>query len=385
MRRTAVRTSPSPTRRPTGDPGSRVDRAVATQPCTSPPCTPSHQPLAEAHRRATLLGHRPGGYSVQRNFYKTDTTALQVPQSYADTRIAWDAENGWARNRPANESDPKLGDLVTASETKQRFLGYLASAIGHPVSRMTVLTTQEAQAAILGMLPPKQKMSTTDYQDAYRKPAGRLFTLFKDPKRFVVVPQPYPIYSKDMIESEWALLPKDMVPERRDLPATGESVTEKPNGVETAWNLVCSLIALIKAEGDDSYTKAKSVSKNQDIDSLETAVQALHDHYMGKETPFEYDDTSTHLTLMQAWGYKLLFTGPVAWTELHKHFKMKKDDTYVVDIHGHTVMMTVKKKPPKKDTDLDKETAAEYYEFHSDEDNYEKAEIDQPVEYIYKK
>jgi hypothetical protein len=177
------------------------------------------------------------------------------------------------------------------------------------------------------------------------------------------------------------LRPLEYFAQKPDLPKAGTPLFNKVpgKGKLTYYHYTCVLIALVKQTGGEDF--ARQLTKSQSITNTETAVQALHDHYMGEKV--QYDDTSTRFQIMEAWGYDLIFSGESGWMDLGKHVPLKAATKYVFDIPGHTVLVTVKKDLPA--TLPKKANLSDYFETHSDPRNYGEKETANPVRYVWKK
>ena len=176
------------------------------------------------------------------------------------------------------------------------------------------------------------------------------------------------------------LLPIDYLPEPDDLPGANEDLRDKTiraNG-KRSWQLVCTLIALYKADG---IGKVQEVLEDNTIeDNIDAVVTAMHRAFLAED--IQYDDTSSRYLVMKKFGYRMIFSGRSSWAELHNHVMLNGERTYIFDIEGHTVKVRMKRdygpyipEPPKL-TDV--------FEPDSDDDNYSRgAEFLKNVHYIW--
>jgi hypothetical protein len=178
--------------------------------------------------------------------------------------------------------------------------------------------------------------------------------------------------------SPFVMEPLDFFAQKRDLKKGIKAMDKIPGkGKLTYYHKMCTLIALVKDTG--GLALAKTITKDDSITDLKSAVQALHDHYLDKNV--DYDDSSTRFTVMNEWGYQMIYSGSSAWMELTS----LPAGGYIFDIPGHTVHVTLKKPLPaawpKKKGDF-----SEYFEPDSDKDNFPRGtEKTFPVRYIWKK
>lgn len=326
--------------------------------------------------------HTTGTNQIQRIFYKDST--IHATADYWNTKIAWNNESKEAYTRKPKDTDPSFKDLFDG-ENATKIKAYIKKAIGSDVTTAASYAKNDtgASSAIraAGFLKSSDYVGDTPgYQATARKLAaalaahGQMIQPTYSGQRF---------YDAGSVDDaiEFILKPKDMIPEEADLPGKDESISYRKGKHDSVWGLVCSLIALVKMEGLDAVKR--KVSDDEISDEIE-AVQALHGHYKGKGV--EYDDTSTHPALYSEWGYSLIFSGKVNFNVLHKHLRLKKDQTFIFDIEGHTVKVKVKKDLPVYDSNtMPTITPSEYFETFSDEDNYKEDEFSKAVEYIYKK
>ena len=325
------------------------------------------------------------GARVQRLYYDPDQRKLHVPDDYMQQTVRWDSDNevsvDEAKPPQVGGEATTLTDIYAGSRAKMH--GWLSGAIGEQVGEMIphALTNQDAGAVLIPLIDP-------GIQEEDKQPTkNALIAAFRNPRKYLHPSYLHPYWFADSVRSEehWMLHPKDYIAQARDLPDTGvdlQSYRTPGNELSgTWWEFACVLIALLKHDGEqEAHTKSDTQKVD---DGLQPAVQTLHDYYMGKDVPLEYDDTSTRMAIMKEWGYDLVFTGPVAFTDLHKRLTLTGDEKYVFDITGHTVKVTLRQDLPDAGADMDDADA--YYEFHSDPANYDGTEKDQQVEYVWAK
>lgn len=319
---------------------------------------------------------------IQRVLYNDNT--IHATADYWDTKIAWNNESKEAYTRKPKESDPTFKALFDG-ENATKIKGFIKKATGLDVTTATSYPKNDtgAKNAIKAAKFVKKSDFVDDtpgYQATLRKVAavlaahGQLIKPSYSGQRF---------YDAGSVDDaiEFILKPKDMIPEEADLPGKDESISHRKGKHDSVWGLVCSLIALVKMEGVDAV---KSKVEAESLSGEIAAVQALHGYYKGKG--IEYDDTSTHPALYSEWGYSLIFSGKANFNVLHKHLRLKKDQTLIFDIEGHTVKIKVKKDLPVfNSSTMPTITPSEYFETFSDSDNYKENEFTKAVEYIYKK
>jgi hypothetical protein len=179
----------------------------------------------------------------------------------------------------------------------------------------------------------------------------------------------------------------DLFPEKPDLAAAGQSVRSEIPGtadehgkLKKYWEYTCVLIALYK---NDGIAKVNQIlgDRGPVEDDIDVVVQALHDFYIGRK--IQYDDTATRMTVMNEWGYQLVFGGNVAWADLPLHVALYPSGKYIVDIDGHTVKMKPKHRIPRATTPL-QGLMIDHFECDSDKENYSTSEFLKPVLYVWK-
>lgn len=312
---------------------------------------------------------RPGGV-VQRLIYTQQNQTLHVPKNYGDLRIPWNDDERYSIEREPNDRDPTLSSLYR--KYRDKFNQYIGAGIDQTIANMIVheATNEDAGVFLMSLLGEKDR------------PTGNaLRNIFLSPNRYLLNYSGVKYWAASEVETnqEWAILPKDYIPQAPDLPPAGTSLQDKIPGKMGAkwWEYACVLIALVKQEGYDSVNE----KTDGDADNLNDAVQALHNYYKGKG--IEYDDSSTRGAMMREWGYDLIFSGPVSFTNLRKHISLSAGKKYIFDITGHTVKVDLKKDMAKRDEDI--ADFSEFFTFHSDPSNYSKDETAQQVLYIFAK
>ncbi len=315
--------------------------------------------LARSVRRRST-----GGRVLQRLVYNTMSGALTVPSSYAGHKVRWNEKTGHVDATGAEQS---LFKLMQDDKLRLRF----AEALGLDwIDKMQALETATLrQAAKQIAADPQDAGLVASIADAAESPL-RLLRIEKGTKldAATLPAATSPIAALD-----------DLLPSAPDLPKAGESVRAKiPNTKKSYWEYMCTLIALVKHEG---IARVRAIVKREDVaDNLDAAVQALHDHYVGRG--IQYDDTSTRMRVMTEWGYRMIFSGDAAWTELPLHVALKAGTKYIFDIEGHTMKVTLKRDMPsatKPLTDL----LATYFVCDSDKQNYNTSEFLKPVRRIW--
>lgn len=307
---------------------------------------------------------------MQRLIYTEADQRLHAYKSYGAQKILWNETTGYSAAKPSKDTKQVSLSKLYKSHT-EAFNEYLKEAIGEDVSVLVIHKADTANT-LVDKLSAK-KRAKAPVADALRA-EDRFWHVYPGTKHWV----------SDPVPTEWALLPTDYIPQAPDLPSAETSVRSAVPGAtmgETYWEYVCVLIAIVKQEGYDAV--AEKTGTEEDVGDLDTAVQALHKYYVSKG--IQYDDSSTRRTVMNEWGYSLVLTGPVAWTELHKKLTLKQDETYIVDISDHTVKIRIRQDLPAATEDVASENLRNYYETFSEEDNYDDDEMTKPVLYVFKK
>jgi hypothetical protein len=355
----------------------RLQRLVGNRAVTS-----MLDPVAASIDRSPQTGRAP---YVQRLIYEQSDKTLLASEGYGNQRVPWDAEKGVALPRDPAGTDPTLLSLYTAQA--DTFNAYLAATVGEVVERARFVAPASYQTVLgsmVGFRPQDKDVPYTEEEKATAKSVGAELarTLARDnmfiPRyRGVTFWKP-----SDVTESMLpAMRLTDVIAQEPDLPGKGTSV-RSPKGRDrlagTYWEYVCVLIALVKHEG---YPAVKSKTKAAaTINSLDTAVQALHDYYIGKG--IQYDDSATRRKVMDEWGYKLIFSGPIAFSDLRRNIALPLGKKYIFDITGHTVKVDLKAPVPKDDQPTDPNA---FLTFRSEPDNYNLSEVAQELLYIFAK
>ena len=329
---------------------------------------PTRQPAAA---EILALQQSAGNQAViQRLMHNQADNKLSVPPAYADQRIGWDEKAKHVVRSTATPTDPKLVELVKSSPTVK---GHAVDGVGLAFGEMTRDANIKATAATLAA--DWAEPGTADALGEIAEDTYQVLRGFKGEK----------YGSAEEAKVAWAQSPTDYLPGKPDLPAAGKSVKAaipKHPESKTYWQYMCVLIALVKAEGLASVltiTKTKGAAPA----TLEAAIQTLHDYYMRKQQPIQYDDSSARATVMKEWGYTRIYSGLTAWEDLPKKTSLKAG-TYIFDITGHTVLVKVKEDFERSADALADPTTV--FEPDSDPGNYKPGtEFKKPVTGIYKK
>ncbi len=365
-------------RRSSSVPAQRQPHEQLPESTPSGPLTPQRvlqlQRTLGNRQTQQLLAAQPGQAPlVQRLIYAPENQQLRVPQTFMHVRIPWNDQTKYADIRAVRNDDPTLETIYQSN--KGKILEYVGASLGLTIYDIVKSNSDQALADLLP--PSDQGMSGKDkraIKNALKDVFNSLSQLFtagdNDYSRRV--------YDVADVKPQHILLPKDMIPETPDLPASGQSI-KGTQGLSAPWGLVCSLIALVKQEGYAAVqqkTEAEAAPTN-----LKDAVQMLHDHY--KKQGVEYDDTSTHLQLFKEWGYNLIFVGPVSFAQLRRRIGLTTGKKYIFDIEGHTVRIAMKKNMLQQNADI--VNLDEYFTKDSDPENYKTDEFLKPIMYIYAK
>lgn len=320
-----------------------------------------------------------GNRAVARLLIDDKSNDVKVPDSYANRTVKWD---GTYQDKDA--PDRRVFDVITGGGGRDAFMEGLGLNTLGSVRQVADATLGTAGARVAS------KGAKGDVGKTFKAAALDQHKLLHhyDANTFASVQEA----TIDLVMD-----PEDFLPEAPDLPEAGKPLTsvrkefehasvgaKKKKGksearaLPTYWEFVCVLIALVEVGGLDA-AKAKSGAKKTPGDVTE-AVQSLHDHYMGRDVPLQYDDSSARRKIMTEWGYSMIFSGRSAWTELPSRVALAAGK-YIFDIKGHTVAVDVLKDIGPT-TKIDKES--EYFKCHSDPKNYNKDEFKEQVHYIWK-
>jgi hypothetical protein len=327
-----------------------------------PACAPVAMPILALQRTAANRA------LVQRLLYNENQKALALPATYADQRLPWDGER-YLQNRPVKPADPKLIDLVTqnASVKEQLRQGMNLDAL----DAVRSLPDAALQSNVGALAEPNADQAVTAELSAVAVDRNRLMKHWTNTRYGDLA----------SLDVSWVISsPNDFIAGKPDLGVAGESVRVQIRGEEqgkTYWEYMCVLIALIKADG---YGMVNTLTRKA-ATTLQPAVQALNDHYIGEDVQF--DDTSTRMRVMGDWGFKLIYAGNTPWADLPKHVELKRGGKYIVDIPGHTVQVELLRDMPKDGKTLTR--PRQYFAPHSEEDNYDKDELALPVTYLWSK
>lgn len=318
-----------------------------------------------------------GKPTAQRLAFSASDNDLMVPNTYYNKVIPKiTKQHPLVAQLPTNNQDNiTVKKLYEATQTKSDFLN-LAKA-GLMLSEDIHTITPEANVDQLnssanGSSDDETKIALEGALLSYRK---------------VLDVSNGPFYGADHVQSSqsFGLLPSDYIPEADDLTGSvGKTLlVHKDSQQNLWWKYACRLIALVKL--DSNYTKTKSVTNNQNINSLDGAVQALHEHYYNTSTKVMYDDTSVSTNIYPAWGYQLKFVGPASLGKLPNQTDLDSGN-YIFDIDGHSVKVTVNQDIKKGDPEIQDDELDTYFTFDSDSRNYNRGtEKTKKVEYIWKK
>jgi hypothetical protein len=309
-----------------------------------------------------------GNRALQRLFYGRSTGNLVAPRRYANQFIPW---TGDAIGERRGLSDPTLASLVANDAAFKR---HFANGMNLPdLQKVTAKSEPDIRAGVASLNDGADQATLQAAQDAA-----------VDLDRVIVFENQYDTFSKrEDLDIRWVIsTPDDFVPGANDLPGPNVDLGSHAGGAKTNtyFKLACVLIAL--AKHDTNYAKLREITGAAPND-IKDAVQALHRHYATEGV--QYDDTATRFQMMNAWGYKAIFTSGCTWADLPKHVAMTTNKKYIFDIEGHTVCVRA-----KRDIALDPNgtlaNPRNYLEPDSHEDNYKRGtEFDKAIKYIWEK
>jgi hypothetical protein len=312
-----------------------------------------------------------GNRAVQRLMYSQSNSRLTMPATFASQKARWNDALGYVDETSEEKS---LFDLRANFKVKEA----LQTSLG-------VDYLQELRSVADATLAEEAKGLAADAND--EKLVKALSESAVNHTR-LIFEDDQPFDQKSLLKA-FTFIPafKDLLPEKPDLPAAGQSLREGIPGTEDRegnltqyWTLVCVLIALCKNETDTAKA-TKIMGRAPAADGLGAVVQALHNHYVGKPEPVQYDDTSSRMTLMKDWGYRLIFSGDVPWSVIHRHVKLLKNKKYIVDTEDHAVKVTVENDLPASKEPLT--AVGDYLMCHSERDNYSFDEAGKNVRYVW--
>jgi hypothetical protein len=336
------------------------------------------EPVTDTPRRSPdvasilALQRSAGNQAVlQRLIHDQADNALGVPKAYADERIGWNDNKHYVDHEPTPK-DPKLSELVERPVVK----GHAVSGVGIDFGKMV------GHADIKTKVEDRVPDWPEDAADIKRE-AG---TIAEDPYRVLKLFKGTQLNTKEDLKHTWAQSPSDYLPGEPDLPGAKKSLkgTKIPNDKDgaTYWTYACVLIALVKA--DANYTNTMRIAGLKKAPaSLDAAVQALHDHYMGPQVKTQYDDSSARLGVMRDWGWSRVYSGNTKWEELATRTSLAPG-TYIFDIKGHTVLVRVKKEVKRGEPIVGELSAT--FEPESDGQNFKVGtEFNFPITAIYQR
>ena len=333
---------------------------------------------------------------VQRLAYKQGQ--LVVPPSYGDRRIPWNFAEGYEDPREATDEDLTFAALVTKvpavkkkveKELTVKLEAYPAIKSVHDSSIVTYASG----------LVPRVRSLKADADDAAKakhaadkqvqtEMADAVAAAMLSPNRVLDVPEG-PFATIAAIRAAQRFVLDDFLPGKPDLSPKGTDLKKKiidpeADPPQAHWTFACVLIALFK---DSGLAKTIQLTKKPALTEKEVqkAVYALHDYYVDeKQGNLQYDDSGARSTIMNDWGYTLLWAGNSTWKELPGQVALTlKPGKYVIDIAGHTLLVQVLKKI-KADTKIT--DIAEYFVDLSEKDNWQMSRtFGENVRAIWKK
>jgi len=339
-----------------------ADERVEDEPVRPAPPAPSAATILALQATA---GNRA---VIQRLMYHRDGT-LTVPATFASQKAKWNETLGYV-DEAETTPETSLYDLWPSHKVKSAL--EISMAVDYLKDLRSVADQDLAEEA--------KRMAAVDTDEELTKALSA--SAVSHTRLILEHDQPF---DKKSLMKSFKLLPAfaNLLPEKPDLPPVGQSVRGEIPGTEdregkrkSYWTLVCVLIALYKNEG---AAKASKIVGRTIDDDRDTVVQALHDHYVGKN--FQYDDTATRMSLMQEWGYRMVFTGDVPWSVLPQHVGLLEGRTYIVDIEDHAFKMTVEHDLPKQKAPV--EAMGQYVTCHSEKDNYSTSEFLKNVHHVW--
>ncbi len=324
------------------------------------------QDAGEALPQSGLLAlqRAAGNRAVQRLVYNPTSGNVTGPNEYARQQIPWDKTAGRRKPGVPTKDDPTLLALSESKTIRQQI------ATGLNVEFVSGL--MEKTAAELEERGPQ--LGDEEISDQLAKAAAshnRMIVLGTKKIKAATLDERAP----------YVMVPTDYLPEADDLPGVGANLraTMTDGSGRKYWEIVCTMIAVYKRDG---IAGVRTLTGNPKLkDDIDSAVQALHDYYVGKGV--QYDDTSTRFTVMNELKYKMIFSGNVTWNEVGHHVALKAGERYIFDIEGHTVMVTIKRDYGPYDPEP--KELKDVYEPESDPKNFTKgAEFGRKVVHVWK-
>ncbi len=307
-----------------------------------------------------------GNRAVQRLVYNSQTGNVTAPFEYANQKLPWDrtADNTW--DGPKDDvAERTLADLSRYSFKARQSMQTALDVVW--VNRIDPMAAAEI----------RKKFENVEDKEI----AARLADAAASHDRLVKLgPGSLTAANFDQRVPR-VLMPQDFFPEASDLPAAEEDLADEAGTKDPVhWPSACALIAIYQDLGIEAV---RTVTEQPGTaDSLTAAVNAMHRYFKGQD--IDWDDTSTRFSVMNPFKYRLVHSGRVSWFDLGQKVEMKQDERYIVDIDGHTVMITLRQdlgKASPRPTAL-----RDVFTLHSDPDNWSPAgsEFDEEILYVWK-
>jgi hypothetical protein len=308
-----------------------------------------------------------GNRAVQRLVYNAKTGNVTAPFEYANLRFPWDrtADDSWSGPKD-NVPDRTLAELSQ----------YSFKAREHMQTGLDVVWVNRIDPMAADAI--RQRFANAQDQEL----GARLADAAASHDRLVKL-GPGSITDANFGERvPLVLSPKDFFPDASDLPDADVDLADEAGNKDPAyWESACALIAIYQDLGIEPIRTV--TERPATPDSLTAAVNALHRHFKGQG--IDWDDTSSRFQVMNPFDYKLIFSGNVTWRELgNQGVFLNAGERYIVDIEGHTVMVTMKHTVGPYAPML--QNLGDMFTLHSDPANWSPAgsEFDEKVLYVWK-
>ncbi|HEX6022796.1 MAG TPA: hypothetical protein VFZ00_12425 [Solirubrobacter sp.] len=337
-----------------------------------PPRTAPAPPLALAPHVSTALAlqRSAGNRALQRLLYNRDSRVITAPSELGDKEFPWNSETktwdkpaaeptpakrtgrggpkGATATRPARPTRAKRGAEAKAEPTEDAKPEPPKRTYANLINSDDTFREHIRKGMALDALNGMESLSIADLQvavdrdvvaeDAEKGTSAEAMKVAQHQRQLLHYDPAEKFTKKEQVKPAWMVTdPHALVPGAPDLGLATDNLltTDVPGKKGTKqWAYACVLIALAKL--DEGYKKVKSLT-HANVTTLEAAVQALHKYYV--ENDVQYDDSSTRFEIMKDWGYAPIWVGKAKFYDFTKSPDfpgLKKDQTYIFDITGHT-------------------------------------------------
>jgi hypothetical protein len=305
---------------------------------------PLHPAAADLLGLQALVGNQTVGRMVQRLAYQSDAgPTLFGPRTWAAQQVTLPT---YGKNTIANH----IG--VTAA--RAALLQAINATLELNAQQLTIADTPDAMGLNLDLQNKTQRKASLIIAKNLKSSVKLVSFATGD------LATPYTLTQ----HSQLIPGPAYLVPEPNDL------------GPSHVMGFVCSLIALIKAEGIDTvaaWLTQMGQAYRPNANNKTTLLTKLHKYYY-VDNGVLYDDDASHLSLYRDWGYTLIYSGGTSWKALlGRGDILKPGGKYIFDIDGHTVYTVIRRalQPLQEGENL-----STYFQPLSDQDNWDKTDAE---------